>query len=106
MAVPEIKDIFEGDYGFAVEITIEQDGAALDISDFTDYQMIFVDPTGATAAKTAALKTDGTDGIITYTMEEDVLDMAGIWKIYGRVSSASAESTSRPGYMPVSARPD
>ncbi len=101
-----VKDIYVEDYGFSLQATIRQDGVALDISDFTDFVFVFVKPNGMTVQKTAALVTDGTDGKISYTVEDGLLDLAGNWRVYGRVSAGGAESTSRPGYMLVLERPD
>lgn len=68
-------------------------GRAADISGYDSAQeMLFTSPSGQTVAKTAAFGTDGTDGVIEYTVDEDFLT-AGHWKLRGRVSSATAVLT-------------
>ncbi len=87
--------IIAGDYGQVVELTfIDVDtSAAADISSYsTTKQMVFVSPTGTETAKTAAFKTDGTDGIIQYTTESGFLT-AGSWTVRGRVASGAAVLT-------------
>lgn len=87
-----LANIIAGDYGQVIEITfIDVDtGAAADISGYTTTKsMIFTPPSGSDVTKTAAFKTDGTDGIIQYTVETGLLT-AGNWAVRGRVASGSA----------------
>ena len=88
--------IIDGDYGQVIELTfidVDTDAAA-DISGYSDtIQMIFTSPSGTVTAKTATFKTDGSDGIIKYTTEEDFLT-AGKWSVRGRVASSTARLTS------------
>ena len=90
-----LNKIVVGDYGQSVELTfIDVDtSAAADISSYTTaQQMIFTDPEGNEgAAVTAAFKTDGTDGIITYTIPSGLFDAAGNWTVRGRVTTGSAQ---------------
>lgn len=84
--------IISGDYGQIVEITfVDVDtNEAANISSYgTTIQMVFTSPAGEDTAKTATFKTDGSDGIIKYTTEEDFLT-AGFWYVRGRVASATA----------------
>lgn len=88
--------IISGDYGQIIELTfIDTDtDAAADVSGYTStIQMIFTDPTGTETTKTATFKTDGSDGIIRYTIDASFLT-AGQWKVRGRVTSGSAKLTS------------
>lgn len=91
-----LKNLVAGDYGQDIELTfvdVDATGTAVDISSYaTTMQMVFVQPDGTEAAKTAAFKTDGTDGVIVYTVEADFLT-AGIWSVRGRVASDSARLT-------------
>ncbi len=82
-----LKYIVAGDFGQAVELTfIDVDtGLVADISAFvTAQKMLFESPSGTATTKTAAFKTDGTDGIISYTVESDFLTV-GKWRVKGRV---------------------
>lgn len=88
--------IVVGDYGQVCQITVidVDTRAAADISAYaTTIQMIFTDPDGVETAKTAAFDTDGTDGVIAYTLEDGLIDAAGRWTVRGRVASASAVLT-------------
>jgi hypothetical protein len=89
-------NIVVGDYGQVAKLTfIDVDtSAAADISSYsTAQQMVFTDPSGTKTAKTAAFDSDGTDGIIKYTVDNSFIDAAGLWKVRGRVTSGSAELT-------------
>lgn len=91
-----LQGIRAGDYGQPLEVTfIDQDtGLAADISSYsTGQQVILTPPSGVDVTKTATFKTDGTDGIIRYVVEEDVINAGGNWEICGRVTSGSAQLT-------------
>jgi hypothetical protein len=89
-----LKDIVVGDYGQVIKLTfIDVDtNAAADISGYSVTQEeIFTDPSGTETAKTAAFDTDGTDGVIKYTIDNGLFDAAGYWFVRGRVASGAAE---------------
>lgn len=90
-----LKNIVAGDYGQAIELTfidVDTDAAA-DISGYTTtIQMLFESPSGTETAKTATFKTDGSDGIIRYTVESDFLT-AGKWRVRGRVTAGGKRLT-------------
>ena len=90
-----LKNLVAGDYGQAIELTfndVDTDAAA-DVSGYaTTQQMIFTNPAGTETTKTAAFKTDGSDGIIRYVVPSSFLT-AGKWRVRGRVTSASAQLT-------------
>lgn len=93
-----LQNLYAGDYGQAVELTfLDVDTSeAADISAYTASQsMLFTQPDGTVVEKTAAFKTDGEDGVITYTVEAGFLT-AGTWQVRGRVTSASARLTTEP----------
>ena len=85
--------LIAGDFGQTVDLTfIDVDtNLAADISDYSQtIQMIFTNVrSGDETAKTAIFKTDGSDGIISYTVESGLLT-AGLWHVRGRVSSPTA----------------
>lgn len=88
-----LDNIIKDDYGQTIELTfIDVDtNAAADISGYsTTKQMIFTAPDGTETTKTATFKTDGTDGIIEYTVESAFIDDEGGWQVRGKVSGASA----------------
>lgn len=56
--------------------------AAANLSTTIGMQMIFESPSGTATAKTATKSGDGTDGKITYTVDDaDLFNEAGQWKV-------------------------
>lgn len=89
--------IVKGDYGQTIELTVidGDTGSAADLSAYTTSQAIILrDPSGNEASKAAEFKTDGEDGIVDYTIEEDVIDEAGQWSVRAQVASDSARLSS------------
>ena len=88
--------IIADDYGQVAKITfidVDTDAAA-DISSYsTTISMLFTDPSGNTVTKTAAFDSDGTDGVIKYTLANGDIDESGYWVVRGRVASGSAVLT-------------
>lgn len=81
------SDIHVGDYGSVGKLTVTEDGTAVDVSGYTMLQYIFTKPDGTTATKTAAFDTDGTNGVLAYTIEDGLFDTAGVWKVRARVAA-------------------
>ena len=89
-------NIVNGDYGQVAKLTIidVDTGSAADVSAYSStIQMIFTDPGGNDTAKTATFDSDGSDGIIKYTIEDGLIDEAGAWSVRGRVQGASTKLT-------------
>lgn len=98
-----LNAIVAGDYGQVIKLTfIDTDtDLAADISGYTTSQsMIFEDPDGTQTTKTAAFDSDGTDGIIKYTVDADFLT-AGQWRVKGQVASGAAKLTTLWGLFLV-----
>ena len=90
------KNIVKDDFGQPAKITFKDvdTDAAADISGYSStIQMIFTKPDGTSVTKTAAFDSDGSDGVIAYTVESGVFDTAGHWLVRGRVASGSATLT-------------
>ncbi len=86
--------IVKDDYGQVGKLTfIDVDtNAAADISAYTTaQQMILTDPEGNAAIVTAAFDSDGSDGIIKYTIQSGDIDATGNWTVRGRVTTGSAQ---------------
>ena len=102
-----LKYIVVDDYGQVMKITfIDVDtSAAADISTYSStIQMIFTDPSGTSTAKTATFDTDGTDGVIKYTVDQSFIDTVGYWTVRGRVAAGSAQLTTVPESFEVLAK--
>lgn len=85
-----LSGIMVGAYGNPIRLTCKEDGVAADISAYTTTrQLIFADPSGNASAKTASFYTDGTDGVLTYTVESGLFDEAGNWRVQAKIATAS-----------------
>lgn len=73
-----------------VQMYKQSDGTPLDISDASSLQIIYSFPDGTRFTKTASLYTDGIDGKLYFTTEEDDLPIAGYYSIQGKVVIGSA----------------
>lgn len=82
------------DFGYSIQLTIVQDGTAQDISSYTTRRFVFVAPDDIETTKTATFATDGTDGVLTYTVEEGFIDQVGIWSVYAQILKTGSELTS------------
>jgi hypothetical protein len=71
------------DYGAALEVTVEEDGSAVDISAATTTVIKMRTPDGRVLSKSATLTTDGTDGKMRYTLQSGDLDTPGRWRWQG-----------------------
>ena len=92
-----LDKIVNGDYGDPVVLTITDVDTKLaaDVSAYTTAQVfLLTDPAGTTTTKTAAFTTDGTNGKVQYTLLTGDINLAGVWFIRARVSTASAVKTS------------
>ena len=85
-----LKNIVKDNYGVAMELTVVQDNVAQDVSAFTAVYYVFRDPSGVVTTKTAAFKTDGTDGVCTYTLADGDIDSIGQWRVQVKLTTASA----------------
>jgi hypothetical protein len=75
-----------GDVGTVFELTFQDgDETTVDISSATVKQMVFGKPDGTSLIGTAAFKTDGSAGILTYTTVAGNIDQAGLWHVQGYV---------------------
>lgn len=74
-----------GDIGTIFEVTVKEGAAAVPINSATVKEIKFKNPSGVILLKTAAFKTNGADGIMTYTAVSGDLDESGVWEIQGYV---------------------
>lgn len=83
MAANEIR---LGDIGTVFEITIQDNGTVVDISEATTQEIIFKKPDVDTVVvKATSFVTDGSDGKIKYTVASGDLDVIGKWQIQARI---------------------
>ena len=90
--------IIAGDYGQVCQLTVNDidTNAAANISGYsTSQEYLLTDPGGNTATLTAAFDSDGSDGLLAYTLAEGVIDESGKWVVRAKVTSGSAVLTSK-----------
>jgi hypothetical protein len=81
-------EIHVGDVSTVFRFTVKDGASIVDISDLDTLQVIFRKPDGTTLTKTATYVTDGTDGLMKYIIAEGDIDVAGMWRVQGRVSNS------------------
>ena len=84
-------DIHVGDIGTIIDVTIKEAGVAAVISSATVREFRFQKKDKTTFDKTVAFKTDGTDGILTYTTVVGDIDLAGRWYVQAYLEMPSWE---------------
>jgi hypothetical protein len=94
------------DYGQVAKLTCREDSTPVDISTYTTRKFILTDPDGAATLKTATFDTDGTDGVLKYTLADGDIDQAGNWQVQARISKTGTEITSDPHRFYVGPRLD
>lgn len=87
--------VYDDDEGTTFEITVTEDGVALDVSTSSVKQIRFRMPDNSVLTKTALFKTDGTDGIIKYTTVAGDIDQVGTWGIQAYVEIGSGKWSSQ-----------
>ena len=93
-----LEKITAEDYGQVLTVTIKDTDtdAAADVSSYSTTQVVFLkDPAGNVSdALAAAFSTDGSDGLVVYTLADGDIDEPGLWHICARVTSNTAVLTS------------
>lgn len=74
-----------GAIGLVMTLTIEEDGAVVNISSATAKTIKIRKPGGAVLTKNAAFTTNGSDGKLTYTTLADDIDKVGEYKVQAYV---------------------
>lgn len=75
-----------GDEGVDIEVTITSGGGIFSIQTATVKEIVFVSPTGARLAKTAAFSTDGKDGRLKYTTVAADFTEVGRWSLQAHIT--------------------
>ena len=80
------NEIHAGDTGVELIVAVYDNGEIVDISDSLLLSIIIRKPDNSSHIKSAYLYTDGTDGKMAYSSSAGDFDLAGTYKIQGRVS--------------------
>lgn len=78
--------LYTGDIGTQLRISLLDGEGPLDISGATDKSLLLRKPSGTCLTKTPTFATDGSDGVLVYSLEAGVLDESGTWQIQARVT--------------------
>ena len=79
------SEIHEGDIGTKLLITVTDDGVVVDISVASLLEIFIRKPDGTILSVSGTLETDGTDGKMHYITIAGDTDVAGVYKLQGRV---------------------
>ena len=90
-------------WGQNVDIVIrDDDEVAIPIPDATSVVYEAIMPRGlGTKLWTGALRTDGTDGAVRYTLQPGDLGVAGVWQVRATATGPTYETTSKLFTMEV-----
>lgn len=83
-----------GDIGTEIELTVRDEGVAVNLSAATTLQILLTSPTGVEKTLTAELVTDGTDGKLRAYTVSGTIDEEGSWYAQARVVTPSWNVTS------------
>lgn len=81
--------IFSGDEGTEMRVTVTDDGVAVDLSSAVEILFIFRKPDGTTLEVNGELYTTGVDGIVYYNTVAGDIDQSGVYKLQVRVTISS-----------------
>ena len=95
------EEIHVGDIGTIFEVTFKDGTAIVDISGATIKNIIFCKPDGTKVTKAGTFTTDGTDGLLQYTIVTGDLNLQGVWKIQGFITATGGSWSSSTGLFEV-----
>jgi hypothetical protein len=85
-------EIHKGDIGTKLLLTVTDCGTVVDISTATTLAIYIRKPDGTILSRIGTLETDGADGKTYYITEAGDFDVAGSYKIQGKVAFPSGAS--------------
>lgn len=89
-------DIHMHDVGTIFRVTITDSGSPVNLSSGVSASNVLLmrKPDGTTASFPASFVTDGTDGLISYTVSgSDVLNQSGTWQLSANVNTITGKWT-------------
>lgn len=85
-------EIHEDDVGTKLLVAVTDCGTVVDISTASTVAIYIKKPDGTILSRSGTLDTDGTDGKMYYTTQAGDIDVAGLYKIQGKVTFPSGAS--------------
>ncbi|NIQ01599.1 MAG: hypothetical protein GWM98_15440 [Nitrospinaceae bacterium] len=86
-----MADLQKDSVGVTLQVTVQENGVAVDISAATTRQIIITKPDRSKLTKTATFVTDGSDGKIQYVTVAGDLDLAGTYSLQAFVITPAGE---------------
>lgn len=99
-------DIQVDDFGWIGKLALKQKGVIVDISSYSTLRFLFQDPSGTVETKVVAFETDGTDGVLEYTIVDGDIDQIGYWEVRAQILKTNVELTSEAHGFNVAPRPN
>lgn len=90
-----LEGLARGYYGRVVVVEVQEDGAGVDVSEFTTLMVVLRPPSGTVKEKTAAFESDGTDGRLIFTPVSDDFDEVGEWLLQVQLTKVVGEVTTQ-----------
>lgn len=85
-----------GDVGVLIRLTVQQDGAAKNISTATTKEIHIYKPSGSEVTRTASFTTNGSDGQVEVSTQSGDLDESGTYTATAHLVMGSWTGTSSP----------
>ncbi len=101
MTISKVGEIHVNDIGTIIQVTIKEDGVAVDISSASVKRMTIVNTIGTKIDNPAVFGTDGTDGILQYITISGDLPVPGEYRIQVQLTIPSWTGNSTIGKFEV-----
>lgn len=88
-----LDGLHRGEYGIVVTVTVNDvdTSAAANIAGYTTKEALLKSPTDDVKTNAAAFVTDGTDGLLEFTIADGDLDEEGNWHLQMRLAAIGQE---------------
>lgn len=97
-----MADIMKNAIGVALEITVKENGVAVNISSATKIDVVLKKPSGTVVTKTGVLIGNGSDGRYKYVTVSGDLNESGRWQIQAHLVLAGFDGRSESKMFEVS----
>ncbi len=87
------NEIHVDDIGTVIEVTLTEDGTAVNVSSATTQEIKIKSPKGTVKTKPTSFTTNGIDGKIEFISVANDFDEDGVWRIQARVILATPVGT-------------
>lgn len=92
------------DFGWIIKLRLMENGAPKPLQTFTTKQFVFLKSDATELTVTASFVTDGSDGLLQYTVQPGDVNKPGTWRVRARIAKTGVELTSEPVQFTVRSR--